>query len=136
MALGIASTTGREAERSLAVLRALFGPAFALNFSVRLWDETVVPAREAEDFTFVVNEPFALRAAFLPPLDLNPGRAFVEGWIDLEGNAEAGIDTFSRAIDGLSKTKLPGLLGRLLRLPKPPAVAAVHEARLSGARHS
>jgi cyclopropane-fatty-acyl-phospholipid synthase len=136
MALGIASTTGREAERSLAVLRALFGPAFALNFSVRLWDGTVVPARDAEDFTFAVNEPFALRAALLPPLDLNPGRAFVEGWIDLEGDAEMGVDTVARAIEALPKRKLPALLGALLLLPKPPAVADDHGVKLRGVRHS
>jgi len=136
MALGIATAEGREAQRSLAVLRTLFGPAFAENFAIRLWDGTVVPAHATEQFTLVVNTPFALRAAFLPPLDLNPGRAFVEGWIDLEGDAEAGIDGFARAIDGLSKTKLPGLLGRLLRLPKPPPVAGARQAKLRGPRHS
>ena len=63
---------GSDVDRSIAILKLLFGVDFAREFSVRLFDGTTIPARETERFTFAVNAPFALRAAFLPPLDLNP----------------------------------------------------------------
>ncbi|MFN2460990.1 MAG: class I SAM-dependent methyltransferase [Candidatus Velthaea sp.] len=125
-----------ELERAAGVLRALFGPAFAVQFSVRLWDGTVIAASGEERFALLVNAPFALRAAFLPPLDLNPGRAFAEGWLDIEGDAEAAIDAFAAALETVPKPKLPLLLARLLTLPKPPAVRARDGAKLAGRPHT
>ena len=46
-------------------------------------------------FTLVLSDPSALRTAFTPPLDLNPGKAYVEGVIDIEGNAEAAVDAMA-----------------------------------------
>ncbi|GAC1539006.1 MAG: class I SAM-dependent methyltransferase [Candidatus Velthaea sp.] len=132
----LTKTPGTDVDRILAILQLLFGAAFARDFSVTLYDGTVVRAQHVEQFTLSINTPFALRAAFLPPLDLNPGRAFVEGWIDLSGDVEAGVDAFSAAIDNLAKTKLPLLLGKLLRLPKPPPFPGDHAVRLSGRPHS
>ena len=76
-----------QAATALAVLRLLFRERFALDFSVRLWDGTHVRARNDARFTFEVRTPFALRAAFTPPIALNPARAFIENWIDLPGDA-------------------------------------------------
>lgn len=109
-----------QAATALAVLRLLFRERFALDFSVRLWDGTHVRARNDARFTFEVRTPFALRAAFTPPIDLNPARAFIENWIDLPGDAEAAVDELERALSGLPKVSLPILAARLLQLPSPP----------------
>ena len=123
------------AQRSLAVLRTLFGHAFARNFAVQLWDGTRVEALEAPVFTLKVNEPYALRAAFAPPLDLSPGLAFVEKWIDIEGDIEASIELMDGVIGSFPRLALPKLFAQLLALPKaPPAGDA--GVKLRGQRHS
>jgi cyclopropane-fatty-acyl-phospholipid synthase len=125
------------ADRSVTVLRTLFGERFAREFSVEFWDGTRVEASERSRFTLKVNEPFALRAAFAPPLDLSPGRAFVEKWIDIEGDVEASIEVMEGAIGRFPRLALPKLLAQLLRLPKPPAPVVDNDAaQLSGKRHS
>jgi len=116
-------------------MRALFGQRFARDFAIELWDGTRVEAAEAPRFTLKINQPFALRAAFAPPLDLNPGRAFVEKWIDIEGDIEAAIDAMESAVETFPRFRLPAMLAQLLRLPKPPP-APLDGARLRGARHS
>ena len=127
---------GSDVDRSIAILKLLFGVDFAREFSVRLFDGTTISARETERFTFAVNAPFALRAAFLPPLDLNPGRAFAAGWIDLEGDVEAGIDACMTAIGNFSKPKFPLMLARLLALPKPPVRTDEHAHKPRGRAHT
>jgi cyclopropane-fatty-acyl-phospholipid synthase len=122
------------AERSLAVLSALFDEQLGRDVGVRLWDGTAVPAPDGR-FELIVRAPFGLRAAFAPPLDLNPGRAFVEGWIDIAGDIEAAVDTVERRVDRLSKLALARLAARLMRLPAPPK-SAERGIRLSGKTHS
>jgi cyclopropane-fatty-acyl-phospholipid synthase len=113
----------------------MFGPRFAREFSVALWDGTTFEAAETPRFGLRINAPYALRAAFLPPLDLNPGRAFVENWIGVEGDLEAAIDAFDEAVTVFPRLRLPVMLAELLRLPKPPPVAD-EGVRLHGRRHS
>lgn len=122
----------RAAERALAILRLLFADDLGRGVGVRLWDGRVVSSPAAR-FELIVSAPFALRAAFLPPLDLNPGRAFVEGWIDVAGDLEAAIDTLERSVASLPKSKLARLAALLLRLPAPPRVG---DRALPGKRHS
>ncbi len=122
-------------ERSLAVVRALFGPRFAECFRVVFWDGTTVEARAEAVFTLRINEPFALRAAFTPPLDLNPGRAFAAKWIDIEGDIEAAIDEIETAMNGLTRLSLPRILAQLVRLPAPPP-DTLPAAHLRGRRHT
>jgi cyclopropane-fatty-acyl-phospholipid synthase len=131
-----AVTSTPDKDRTLNILRQLFGSSFAMDFAVQLWDDTRIPAASQERFTFVVSQPFGLRAAFLPPFDLNPGRAFVENWIDVRGDVEAAVDAISNALDALSKPKLALLLGELLRLPKPPPAAEMTRPALAGRPHS
>jgi cyclopropane-fatty-acyl-phospholipid synthase len=120
--------------RSLSILRTLFGPWFARDFAVELWDGTRVEAAQAARFTLKINAPFALRAAFLPPLDLSPGRAFVEKWIDIDGDIEAAIDAMESAVERFPRLALPLMIAHLMRLPKPPPV--LEGPRLRGRRHS
>jgi cyclopropane-fatty-acyl-phospholipid synthase len=124
-----------SADRALAILQTLFGQRYARDFAIELWDGTRVNAAEAPKFTLRINEPFALRAAFAPPLDLSPGRAFVEKWIDIDGDIEAAIDVMESSIGSFSRLSLPRLIAQLMGLPKPPppSLDGVH---LKGKRHS
>ena len=124
------------AERALALLEGLFGERLGSDIALRLWDGTRVDAA-APRFTFVVNAPYALRAAFTPPLDRNPGRAYVEGWIDIEGDdLEGAIDVLDQCVAVLSPFALARLATQLARLPAPPKVEDDHGAHLVGKRHS
>ena len=105
----------RAGERTLDVLRLLFGDEFAREFSVELWDGTRVPARDVTRFTLRIVEPYGLRAALTPPLDLNPGWAYVDRWIDFTGDLQAAIGAFERAVQSLPRAMLPLLAARLVR---------------------
>jgi cyclopropane-fatty-acyl-phospholipid synthase len=111
----------RATRASLAILRTAFGRAFADDFAVALWDGTLVPARERERFRLVLTTPFALRAAFRAPLDLHPGEAFVERWLEVEGDLEYGIHRIESAMDAVRGVRLARIVALLARLPKPPA---------------
>ncbi len=126
----------RAVEDSLAVLRMLFPEGIGREFDVVFWDGTHIAAGDGSRFTLRVVTPYALRAALMPPLDFNPGRAFVEGWIEIDGDAEAAVDALERAIQAFPKAGLPLLAARLLRLPRPPAGSRVGQARLRGRVHS
>jgi cyclopropane-fatty-acyl-phospholipid synthase len=130
-----ASQAATFVDRSLAILRTMFGSRFAQTFTVTLWDGTTIASPAPPAFTLRVNEPFALRAAFTPPLDLNPGRAFAEKWIDIEGDIEAAIDEIELAMNRMSRLALPRILTLLLRLPQPPG-KTLPAAQLRGKRHS
>lgn len=128
------TTTLRDpaAAGSISVLDVLLEGHIGRDAGVRLWDGSDVPAPQAR-FTLVLNAPFALRAAFSPPRELNPGRAFVEGWLDIEGDLETAIDTIERRVETLSKLAAARLLPQLLRLPAPPKLG---QAALRGKIHS
>jgi cyclopropane-fatty-acyl-phospholipid synthase len=130
----VAVATDVAAERSLALLGGLFGTRLGTDVALRLWDGTRIDASAAR-FTLAVNTPFALRAAFTPPLDRNPGRAFVEGWIGIEGDLEAAIDILDRSVASLSKLALAKLATQLARLPAPPRLVD-DGPRLTGKLHS
>lgn len=121
-------------ERSLAVLHAILGERLGRDVAVRLWDGSAVEAPGAP-VTLVLATPFALRAALAPPLTLNPGRAFVEGWIDFEGDLERALDLLERSVDRLSKLALAKLAAGLARLPAPPRLDG-DGAHLAGKRHT
>jgi cyclopropane-fatty-acyl-phospholipid synthase len=123
------------AERTLAVMRGLFGERFGRDVGVRLWDGTAVVSPNAT-VTLNLNTPYALRAALTPPLDLNPGRAFVEGWFDVEGRLEDAIEALERVVDTLPRLALARLVPLLARLPSPPREDRYGGAQLAGPRHS
>jgi cyclopropane-fatty-acyl-phospholipid synthase len=128
-------TADRAVRRSLDVLRALFGDRLGREVGVRLWDGTAIGA-ERPAFELRVNTPFALRAALTPPLDLNPGRAFVEGWLDVAGNLETALDTLERSLTRFSALAVVKLAAQLARLPAPPRTDGVPRAPLHGRRHT
>ena len=126
------ATSDKTAERAMSVLQLLFGDRLGRDVAVRLWDGSGAPADDPR-FELIVTTPFALRAAFTPPPDLNPGRAFAEGWIDVAGDLETAIDAMERCLETLSKMTLARIGALLLGLPAP---AKSDERKLAGRRHS
>jgi cyclopropane-fatty-acyl-phospholipid synthase len=124
-----------HARIAIAVLRLLFGEAYAREFGVLLWDGTRVRASLQERFVLKVNTPGALRAAFTPPLDLSPGRAFSAGLLDVEGDLEYAVDAQYCASASLRSGRLVQLIRLLRRLPKA-VIPPLREARLHGKIHS
>jgi cyclopropane-fatty-acyl-phospholipid synthase len=114
-------------------LRQLFEDQLGNSVGVRLWDGTRVSSPHARA-ELILPVPFALRAALAPPVDLNPGRAFVEGWIDIAGDIEAGIHALEAALGNASKIALARIALELARLPAPPRIPAGR--RLRGRTHS
>ena len=123
-----------EVERSIAILRGVFGERLGREIGLRLWDGTELVTADAV-FTLMVNAPYALRAAFTPPLDLNPAKAFVHGWIDVDGDLETALNTLGRAVEDMPKSVLLKLAPLLLRLPAPPRDDN-GRVRLAGKLHS
>jgi cyclopropane-fatty-acyl-phospholipid synthase len=96
----------------------------------------VIPATEERLFTLRVNHSGALRTAFKPPIDLNAGRAFAAGLLDIDGDIEAAVDELLRVMEQKSAAHKLLRVGMLLRrLPLAP-LPPLREARLSGKRHS
>jgi cyclopropane-fatty-acyl-phospholipid synthase len=124
------------ASTSLGILERIFGPRERWTFAVRLWDGTPQVGSVRPRFVLVLREPSALRAAFTPPLELNPGRAYVEGSIDIEGSAEIAVDTMALAVERLSPARAAAIGLRLLRLPKPRLGDGHPQPQLRGRRHS
>jgi cyclopropane-fatty-acyl-phospholipid synthase len=131
------ATVARDpvAERTLTLMRGLFGERLGRDVGVRLWDGTALVPPNAS-FTLNVNTPYALRAALTPPLDRNPGKAFVEGWFDIEGRLEDAVEALERAVDTLPRLALARLLPLIARLPSPPREEHDGGAHLAGHRHS
>ena len=132
----MATATAKDVavERSIAILRGIFGERLGREIGVRLWDGTALVGPDSV-FTLAVNAPYALRAAFTPPLDLNPAKAFVNGWIDVDGDLETALNTLGRAVEELPKPALVKLAPSLLRLPAPPRDKTAG-VRLAGRLHS
>ena len=118
------------------ILKLIFGAREGWDFAVRLWDGTTLAGSGHPRFTLVLNEPSALRTAFTPPLDLNPGKAYVEGVIDIQGNAEAAVDAMALAFSDVPPQRLAALAIRLLRLPKAQPTDSHPHPQLRGRMHS
>jgi cyclopropane-fatty-acyl-phospholipid synthase len=121
------------AQRSIDVLTVLLGARLGRDAAVRLWDGTAIAAPDAK-FELLVNAPFALRAAFSPPMDLRPGEAFVEKWIDVSGDLESAVDAIERSTERLSPIDLARIAAGIARLPRAPRASG--SAHLTGATHS
>ncbi|MDQ2681084.1 MAG: cyclopropane-fatty-acyl-phospholipid synthase family protein [Candidatus Eremiobacteraeota bacterium] len=130
-----ASQTDPYKQITLSVLQLVFAERFARNFSIALWDGTIVSAQDEERFQLCINEPGALRAAFRPPIDLNAGRAFAAGIIECRGSMEDAVDELYRTVDGVPRGLFPKLMALLLRLPKT-KIGDLREAHLHGKLHS
>jgi cyclopropane-fatty-acyl-phospholipid synthase len=128
---------------TLSLVRGFFKTAYCRGFSLVLWDGTSVPACGHVSFVIHLKTPFALRAAMMPALSLdptdrtlNPGRAFVEGFFDVTGDIGEAFDAIMDAYFHLSKREWIRLLIGLLQLPSPPYTLAAPPRSLAGEKHS
>ncbi len=124
-----------NARLAAAVLRTLFGEAYARDFNVALWEGTFVPASRQARFTLRINAPGALRSAFTPPVDLNSGRTFAAGLLDVDGDIEAAVDELYDLVKRPPRLMLLKLALLLRRMPRA-KLPELREARLRGKRHS
>ncbi|HEX3672396.1 MAG TPA: cyclopropane-fatty-acyl-phospholipid synthase family protein [Candidatus Cybelea sp.] len=124
-----------HARIAVAILRLIFGDAYARNFGIVLWDGTRIAATEDERFVLQVNSAGALRIAFAPPLELSVGRAFGAGLLEVEGSLEAAVDVLYQAGSRLHGRELMRLVSLLRRLPKE-KLPRLREAKLRGRMHS
>jgi cyclopropane-fatty-acyl-phospholipid synthase len=116
-------------------LRSVFGERYARRFAIGMWEGTFIPALETQEFTLRVNHPGALRAAFKPPVDLNAGRAFAAGVLDVEGEVEAAVDVMMAVMEHPAIGTAARLALLLRRLPAVD-LPQLREAHLKGKRHS
>ncbi len=82
-----------SSERVRSVVSALFGPPAERSFAVRYWDGSLdTPGQPgAAPFTLLIRRPGALRRMLLPPSELAIAEAFIDGDVDIDGNAESAM---------------------------------------------
>ena len=107
--------------RARQVVAALFGPSPERAFTVRYWNGLEEAAGFASDtpFTLWFRTPGALRRMLLPPSELAIAETFVDGEVELEGNAEYAMhlgDVIGERIQSLSG--FAALLPLLVGLPR------------------
>ncbi len=122
-----------------ATLAATLFDAPTRAFAVRLWNGAdLPPARDAGvRGRVVLRDPRALEAFLPPAAERRVAEAFLDGLLDLEGDAIGLIEAAARWEGPRLR---PSLVGRALavaarRSLRPRGPAAL-EARLRGARHS
>lgn len=120
----------------VARIHAAVTEATGVSLPLRLWDGTEFGPTEA-GYRLVLREPWSLRALLWPPSDLAAGEAYVDGDIDIEGDATAAMAAGKRAVSRMAAVaRKPPVLRALLALPAPPRRAHHRRARLRGRRHS
>lgn len=109
------------------------------SFAVRLWNGTVLPAARDGGVrgTLVLRDPRALEAFVPPAAEHRLAEAYIDGLLELEGDAIAVIEAAARWEGprprlSLVAPALPVLIRRALRRDGP----APLEARLRGGRHT
>ena len=107
--------------RARQVVAALFGSPAARSFTVRYWNGLEEHSGIASDrpFTLWFKTPGALRRMLLPPSELAIAETFIDGEVELEGNAEYAMhlgDVIGERIQSLSG--FAALLPLLVGLPR------------------
>jgi len=114
------------------VIRALFGPPPERAFTVRYWDgsEEAPGIQSDTPFTLWFRRPGALRRMLLPPSELAIAEAFIDGDVDLEGDAEFAMNLGNIIGDRVqSAAGFAALLPMLMTLPKDDAADQLRELR-------
>lgn len=128
------------ASKCLALLDEALQGIRPRDFSVRLWDGSVLPSEPGRTgrFTLVIRNPAALRTLFLSANELALGEAFIHGDIDIEGEFGSAF----RLADHLMRHR-PGVgerfrwARRLLALPAgDPSVRDDLRLKIDGTLHS
>jgi len=109
------------------------------DFTIRLWDEAVIPAEAQPKFTLILNHPGALRRMFTPPVELSAGEAYIYGDYDIEGDIFALYGMLDALLShNFTTTEAASLVREIQRLPDngPKRTIIRQPARLHGKLHS
>ena len=130
-------------ERTLHILREIFGGRPLDNVSVRLWDGTTWPDERARPAVLTLKHPDALGRMFLPGTEVGLAEAYLRNDFDVEGNIETAFEIadflLARLKDWKKKLKISGLL---VALPDTRGISTTRRAakqlmaRVGGEHHS
>ncbi len=116
MNIETATVSNQILEQTCALVDRIF-PA-PRNFSIRLWDQAVIPADTPAQFTLVLNHPGALRRIFTPPIELSAGEAYIYDDFDIEGDLYALYGLLDRLVGySLTAAEAASLVRDIQRLP-------------------
>jgi cyclopropane-fatty-acyl-phospholipid synthase len=85
------TTASPEVQAVTSFIRHVLKEYSEKNFAIRLWDGSLINAREnvAPHFVLVLRHPNALTSMFRSPLERSLGEAYIYGDVDVEGNLAA-----------------------------------------------
>lgn len=132
------STRSDDAAKTAVLkLHARVKQLSGVDLPLQLWDGSQVGPADTP-FRFVLSDERSLRAALWPPSDLSAGEAYLDGWIDISGDAVAAMAVGERLFTALPRSwwgRL-ALAADVLRLPAPPRRRPHRRAKLTGRMHS
>lgn len=108
----------RSVQLSLSILEDLLGEMTPRDFTIRLWEGTVLEAEQPARFTLILNHPGSLRKMFFPPTNLTLSEAYIYEDFDIEGDMEAVLETGLKLLNQPRALKDNfRLAAKLMRLP-------------------
>lgn len=126
---------------TIAFIDYLFTGYAGKNFTIRLWDGTMLRARTGEDAAFhvTINDPGVIRDMFFLPGELKATESFFSGRIDIEGDMICAIESAqAMLLPKLNMRSMFRMLRLVLALPaaRGPFTAPKHKASERGQEHS
>ena len=133
-----AQTSSRQAEATVAVIRRLIETYGPLDFAIRLWDGTLIPAHDGQPkFIMVLTRPDALYRMLVPPSKRAAAEAYIRGDVEIEGDFIAGISVVRTLSRKLSAGDVAAVIPAILKLRAPrDKTVELADPELSGGRHS
>ncbi len=131
--------SSKHATITISVLHRLTSAYGPLDFSIRLWDGTTIPAAPGQPnrFTMVLTRPDALYRMMVPPSKRAAAEAYVNGDLEIEGDFIAGVDVVRRLSRKLSLGDVAAVVPSVLRLKQSDnGRGQLAKPVLTGGRHS
>lgn len=131
--------TSRPAAITTSVLKRLTRAYGPLDFSIRLWDGTLIPNASGQPnrFTMVLTRPDALYRMMVPPSKRAAAEAYINGDLDIEGDFIAGVEVVRRLSRRLSPSDVAAVVPSILRLrPSRNSGPELAKPVLPGGRHT
>jgi cyclopropane-fatty-acyl-phospholipid synthase len=113
--------SSRHVSTTVAVLERLTRAYGPLDFAIRLWDGTIMPAAPGQPtrFTMVLTRPDALYRMMVPPSKRAAAEAYVNGDLEIEGDFIAGVDVVRSLSRKLSLSDVAAVVPSILKLKQP-----------------
>ncbi|WP_052665215.1 SAM-dependent methyltransferase [Nitriliruptor alkaliphilus] len=129
---GFVQLSPARAASAVARTRARLAAA-GHDLPLRLWDGRELGVDR--EYRLVLCHPWSLRAALVPPSDLQAGEIYVGGGVDVEGSMVAALRDIAAFRERLPLPERLALARLLVRLPPPPQRFDGGRIALSGRRH-